>query len=267
MSAHQPHNIRVLAVIQARIGSSRFPGKMLRTLLDRPVIAWTVARTRMASMVDEVVVATTNLEEDDPLAAWCAESGTHVFRGSELDVLDRVYRCASEYDPGIVIRVTGDVPLIDPALIDAVVERLDSDPAVQYSTNAEPISYPEGMTIEALPFSVLAIAWKEATSALHREHVTPYVRFHPENFKQSLVISDDDLSPMRVTVDYPDDLIGVEMVLKRLEGAGKINDFTLDDIVEVWRDSPEIRDRLGNVERDIARTRIIEEEEERSGPG
>jgi hypothetical protein len=72
---------------------------------------------------------------------------------------------------------------------------------------------------------------------------------------------------MRVTVDYPDDLIGVEMVLKRLEGAGKINDFTLDDIVGVWRDSPEIRDRLGNVERDIARTRIIEEEEERSGPG
>ena len=255
--------MRVVAIIQARMGSTRLPGKMLMPLLDRPVIAWTVGRVRLAQRVDEVVVATSDSGGDDPLAEWCAGHGVSVFRGSEDDVLDRYYRCAMERRATHVVRVTGDCPFSDPEMVDSVVELCLVDEGVDYATNGEPVTCPEGLEVEAMPFRTLEIAWRESTLPSHREHVTPFVRFHPERFRHATLRCEPDLSHLRLTVDYEGDLRALEELARELRSRGQGFDFGLEDVIAILNERPVIVDALGSRRRGLWRREVARDEDRR----
>ena len=252
--------MNVVAIIQARMGSTRLPGKTLMPLLGRPVVAWTVERIRLAKRVDRIVVATTDSVEDDPLAMWCEDSRNYVFRGSEEDVLDRYYQCAVEHLATHVVRVPGDCPFSDPELIDSVVELCLSDDKVEYATNCEPVTYPEGLDVEVMPLRTLEVAWRESTLSSHREHVTPFIRFHPERFKHTALRSDTDLSHIRLTVDYDEDLRALEELAQELEERGLLPGFGLQDVVAILDERPEILEALSSKRRGLWRQEVARDE-------
>lgn len=206
--------MRVVAIIQARMTSTRLPGKVLADIAGRPMLAHVVGRARRAKRIAETVVATTDKPTDDPVAALCRREGVPVFRGSEHDVLDRYHGAAKAHHAEVVVRLTADCPLLDPEVIDEVVGafRLDEH---DYVSNIEPATFPDGLDTEVFSFAALDRAWREAALTSEREHVTPYIRKHPELFRHGAVRNDRDLSHLRWTVDEPQDLAFARVVLER----------------------------------------------------
>ncbi len=199
--------MKTVAIIQARTGSSRLPGKVLLDLAGEPMLARVVHRVQRAGTVDQVVIATTTEPADDVLAGQCVARGWPLYRGSRDDVLDRYYRAAMEYGADLVVRITSDCPLIEPGIIDRVVrELLDRRPPADYACNVLPRrTYPRGLDIEAFWFETLKVIWREDHNPAWREHVTQYVHHHPERFVMHGVLNDRDLSAMRWTVDTAED--------------------------------------------------------------
>jgi spore coat polysaccharide biosynthesis protein SpsF len=198
---------RAVAIIQARTGSTRLPGKVLKDLGGEPMLARVVERTRRACTLDEVVVATSELAADDRIARLCIERGWRCFRGSETDVLDRYFHAALQFQADIVVRVTSDCPLIDPVLIDSHVERLlQRWSEVDLVTNMMQQTFPLGLAVEALPFDVLARMNRMSQTAELREHVTTLAYVEPDWFQVEHVLHSSDLSSLRWTVDTPEDL-------------------------------------------------------------
>lgn len=229
---------RVVAIVQARMGSTRLPGKVLMDLAGRTMLERVVDRVRRADSLDAVVVATTDSPGDDAIAELCAARSWPCFRGSEADVLDRYYQAAVEAQAAIVVRVTADCPLVDPAVIDDVVERLVRDPDVDYAANSlEPRSYPRGLDVEAVRFETLETAWREADGPESREHVTPYIYNHPERFRLVPVRNDRDLSVHRWTVDTPEDLKLVRWIFEELDD----DRAAWADVVALVERSPEVK--------------------------
>lgn len=201
-----------VAIIQARMSSSRLPGKVLKPLLGLPSIVFMAQRVRQARRIDRLLVATSTDASDDPLAAALAEHGIECFRGSLADVLQRFHQAAQHAQADVVLRLTGDCPLIDPELIDRVAACvIDGDAA--YATNAVPASYPDGLDVEAMRIEALAAADTDATLPSDREHVTPFIRREAQRFPAQSVSAFADLSAMRWTVDHPDDLAHVEALI------------------------------------------------------
>lgn len=228
--------MRVVAVVQARTGSSRLPGKVLLDLLGEPVLARVMARLGRAERLDAVVVATTTEPGDDALAALCAERGWPLTRGSEQDVLDRYHQAAREHEADVVVRVTSDCPLIEPEVVDRVVEALLADPAVDYASNVVPDrTFPRGLDTEVFPRRVLERAWTEAGEPHEREHVTPYVNRHPDRFRLACVTTDEDASDLRWTLDTPEDLAFVRAVYAHF-GHDR---FHWREVVRACREHPE----------------------------
>jgi spore coat polysaccharide biosynthesis protein SpsF (cytidylyltransferase family) len=250
----------VLAIVQARMGSQRFPGKMLKPLAGRPVVEWTVQRTQLAKRIDQVVIATSRRPEDDELIDWCDQHEIASFRGSENDVMDRFYQCAKLYNADYVVRLTGDCPLLDPRLIDTVTDLCLHDESVDYASNVEPMTYPEGMSVEVMPFRALECAWRESTLPSHREHVTPFLRFHPERFKHAVLLAQPSLQHYRFTVDYAADLEAIEHLISRLQAQGIAADFSLDDVLQVIDNHPEIAQVLNAKARDLWRQEVMRDE-------
>ena len=154
----------ILAVIQARMGSSRLPGKVLLDLAGRPVLWHGVARVSQAGLVDKVMVATTDAQGDEPIRRFCAEKGIACFGGSETDVLDRYWQAVQSAGAGPgdgIVRITADCPLIDPEVIDRVVNVFIQSGA-DYVSNVQPPTFPDGLDVEVFKFSALQTAWKEA---------------------------------------------------------------------------------------------------------
>jgi len=231
----KPH---VVAVVQARMGSSRLPNKVLEPILDKPMLQHVVERVRQARTVERVVVATTDRSADDAVEAFCRARRIDVFRGSEDDVLDRFYRAAAEFRADVVVRITADCPLIDPAVVDKVVLRGFAGD-VDYVTNRLRYTYPDGLDVESFSFAALAQAWKEARLPADREHVTSYIR-NPRRFRIAGVENETDLSPrnLRWTVDEPADLQFVRAVYERLGGNG--NRFGLQEVLALLDREPGI---------------------------
>jgi spore coat polysaccharide biosynthesis protein SpsF len=200
--------MRVVAIVQARMGSTRLPGKVLLDLADEPMLARVVRRTRQAQALNEVVVATTVQPADDAIEQACADHGWPCSRGSEEDVLDRYYRAAIAYQVDVVVRITSDCPLIEPQIIDRVVgEFLDLQPDVDYACNILPHrTFPRGLDTEVMRFDVLERVWHEDLNPAWREHVTLYIRRHPDLFRIYGVVNATDYSHMRWTVDTVEDL-------------------------------------------------------------
>lgn len=215
---------RTVAIVQARMSSSRFPGKVIQPLCGMPMIVFMMKRVARAELVDEVCLATSDDPSDDGLAAIVEAAGFGVHRGSLNDVLDRFTGAARMTGAELVLRLTGDCPLADPALIDQVVAAcLEAD--ADYASNIAPPTFPDGLDVEVIRRDVLESAGREATLSSDREHVTPFIRRETSRFKHVTHCSIADLSALRWTVDYPDDFETVAAILAGVVGEPLLADF------------------------------------------
>ncbi len=211
-----------VAIVQARMGSTRLPGKVLKQLADRPVLLHVVSRLRACPRLDEIVVATTGHPRDDVIAELCRRQGIACFRGRETDVLDRYYRAAAAAAAAVVVRITADCPLLDPYLVARMLDRFAAaQPQVAYLSNTLKRTFPRGLDVEIFTFAALERAWREAESPAEREHVTPYIYRHPEIFPLLNYENDVDLSAHRWTLDTPEDWQLLTAVYRQLYRPGR----------------------------------------------
>ena len=226
----------IAAIVQARMGSTRLPGKTLADVAGKPMLARLVERARRIPGVERVIVATTEKPADEAILRFAADHGLPAYAGSEEDVLDRVYRAACRYGVAVIVRVTPDCPLLDPTVSGLVVGRfVEAGGSVDYASNTQPPTFPDGLDTEVFSFAALARAWREATAPSEREHVTAYIWKHPELFRLLNVARDPDLSDRRWTVDEPTDLEFARAVYDRLGET-----FGVDDVLALLRRQPEL---------------------------
>lgn len=218
------------------MGSTRLPSKVLEDLAGEPMLARVVNRTRRAKTLDTVVVATTTQPIDDAIVRLCEKQGWPFFRGSEEDLLDRYYQAAMAFKADVVVRITSDCPLIEPEIIDRVVnEFLSHYPEVEYVSNNLQRTFPLGLDVEVMSFAALRKAWQEDTDPAWREHVTPYIWRHPQKFKIRNVANDTDYSYMRWTVDTIKDLTFVRKIYNHFQS----DNFSWKDVLNLLETHPE----------------------------
>jgi spore coat polysaccharide biosynthesis protein SpsF len=237
-----------IAFVQARMGSTRLPGKVLEPLAGRPALARIVERLRAVPAIDEVAVLTSGLSGDDAIVEVCRARRIRCLRGSERDVLDRFQRAAEALHADRVVRVTADCPLIDPEVLGRLLELAAARPDVAYAsvatgatgTDAGYRRYPDGLDAETFSARALAEAWREATDAYEREHVTPFIWRRPERFGVAVLEAEEDLGDERWTIDYPADLELVKALYERLDD-GVDTPFGFRDVLAVLEREPELR--------------------------
>lgn len=248
-------NKRVIAIIQGRMSSSRLPGKILADIAGQPMLQRVFVRTSRAATVKETLFATTTDPSDDPVAEYCSFSGIPFTRGSLYDVLDRYYQTAKQAKADIVMRITADCPVIDPALIDDVVNTL-LEGEYDFVCNRLPPpfrrTFPIGLDTEVCTFKVLEKAWKDAKETQHREHVMPYLYegvqlttvnrqlqtgTSPRGFRVALLNHVTDFGDYRWTVDTPEDLEFMRRVYARFDGR---DDFSWKDVLDLVHDEPQL---------------------------
>jgi spore coat polysaccharide biosynthesis protein SpsF len=246
---------RVIAIIQGRMSSSRLPGKILADIAGQPMLQRVFIRTSRAATVTETIFATTTDASDDPVAEYCDFSGIPFRRGSLYDVLDRYYQAARQATADVVVRITADCPVIDPGLIDDVVETLLED-KYDFVCNRLPPpyqrTYPIGLDVEACTFKVLEKAWKESKEPQHREHAMPYfyegvelttvnrqlqTATSPRGYTIALLHHTTDFGDYRWTVDTPEDLEFMRQVYSRFDGR---DDFTWKEVLDVVHNEPDL---------------------------
>ena len=232
---------RVVAIVQARFGSHRLPGKVLADIDGKTMLERVLARLRRAECPEEIVVATSRAREDDPIAAICERVGIRSSRGSAEDVLDRFHQAAAEVNAQVIVRITGDCPLIDPGLVDATTRSfLAADPPVDFACNRLPWdrTYPIGTDTEVCSREALETAWREAAEPHQREHVMPFLYENPDRFRILHVRSSDpQLGKLRWTVDTAEDLAFVREVYDRFAGR---DDFSWLEVLDRVRQEPEL---------------------------
>jgi spore coat polysaccharide biosynthesis protein SpsF len=241
--------LKIVAIIQARMGSTRLPGKVLADIGGQPMLWYVMQRTRAAETLDEVVIATTTERADDAIVAFCGLQGVPCFRGSENDVLDRYYKAARHHNAEAVVRITSDCPLIDPEIIDKTVRAFLAEKP-DYASNSVARTYPRGLDTEVMTFRALELAWREAGQPYQRSHVTPYLYESPGRFKVLGVSAAEDYSCYRWTVDTPEDLEFVRAVYSRSEGG----DFRLNDVLRLIEREP----HLAEINREIQQKALHE---------
>jgi spore coat polysaccharide biosynthesis protein SpsF (cytidylyltransferase family) len=226
---------RIVAVVQARTSSQRFPQKVLADVEGQPLLARLLRRVRASAECSAVAVATSTRDDDDAVAHLAEGEGVPVIRGPLDDVLERYRLAAETLDSDAVVRITGDCPLIDPRIVDKVVRKF-RESAADYVSNVAPPTYPDGLDVEVISRTALDRAAREAALPGEREHVTPYIRQHPELFGSEVVVHEPDLSSMRWTVDYPEDLEFIRAVFRVM--SGRDDAFGLEDVLAaIERDS------------------------------
>lgn len=230
--------MKVVALIQARMSSTRLPGKVLKLTAGRSVLDRMLERVKKAATIDEVVVATTTDPSDDAIVRACNKLGAAVYRGSLQDVLDRFYQAALIHHADVIVRLTGDCPLIDPLLIDEVVNALIEDGA-DFACNRLPPpftrTYPIGLDVEACTFTALEQAWRNAKEKHEREHVLPYLYAVPGRFKVLQLHHETDLGHLRWTLDTPQDLVLLRRIYRHFHGQ---NDFSWLDVLKLQQEKP-----------------------------
>lgn len=227
--------LKNLAIVQARMGSSRLPGKVLKNINKTPAISLLLQRLSRSKLIDKIVVATGNTQENDELEKFVKSQGFDVFRGDERDVLNRYYDCSKFYKAKNIIRITGDCPFIDPSIVDQVIG-LFLDTKVSYCSNTNPPTYPDGLDVEIFTFKALEKAAKKACSPFEREHVTPFIINDNKESNQNLAYQ-EDYSGLRLTLDHDSDLRLMNSVVDNLKNK---DHFSFDDILQLHTSKPEV---------------------------
>jgi len=250
MRKKQDKKFKIVAVVQARMRSTRLPEKVMRNITGKPMLGHVIERLRKVQLIDEIVIAVAI--KDKPILELAQEYGVKCFAGSEEDVLDRYYQAAERYQANVIVRITSDCPLIDPEVVDKVIAFYLKNRGIKdYVSNFLKRSYPRGLDIEVFSFEVLKRTWQEADKPYHREHVTPYIYEHPEIFRLANVENNEDLSYMRWTADEEKDLEFVREIYKKLYKNGKI--FLTKDILALLKKEPQLLDINKEVKQKVLR--------------
>jgi glutamate-1-semialdehyde 2,1-aminomutase len=227
--------MKVIGVVQARMGSVRLPGKVLMPIAGIPAIDLLLKRLDNATTLDEVIVATSSSQQDDILAEHLRDLGIYYFRGDENDVLSRFLEINARVQPDVIVRLTGDCPFLDPAVVDSVVNELISKSA-EYSSNVEPPTFPHGFDVEAFTSDLLEWTQNHPDSMKSIEHVTTLMR-ETSSIKRANLNSGGEYAHIRVTLDNPEDLIVIQNVASRVSN---ILGFKWNEVVELHESNPEL---------------------------
>ncbi|NOV00466.1 cytidylyltransferase domain-containing protein [Paenibacillus planticolens] len=237
--------MKTAVVIQARMGSTRLPGKVLRLLGNKTILSHVVERISMCKLVDCIIIATTTLPEDDLIVDEAKRLGVFYYRGDEYDVLSRYYEASEYFHVDSIVRVTSDCPFIDPDIVDTLIQKFH-EKNVDYASNFMNRTFPRGLDAEIFTIAALRKTYKEAVHPEHREHVTPYLYQHPEMFSTYSYFSDKDHSFHRWTLDTIEDWKLISTVYERLNGISRW--FGLKDILNVFQEDPSLVFINNNVE-------------------
>ena len=244
-------------IIQARMGSSRLPGKVLmKSGNGMSLLYHVINQLRHCSKVKNLVIATTTNQEDDEIEKFANNNSVNVFRGKEKDVLDRYFQCAKKYSFSTIVRITADCPLIDPQIVDKVIEQFFSE-NYDFATNTLTRTFPIGTDVEVFSFSALNKAWENAQLPSEREHVTPYLR-KEENFKIINVENDKNISNLRLTVDRIEDFELIKQILNNIS----INPIHLEDVLELFSRKPELIEINKHINHNEGFNKSLEEDKE-----
>lgn len=240
---HQEKNFmskkKIGAIVQARMGSERLPGKVMADINGKPLLEHLIERLKAVKRIDIIIIATTDKERDKPILKLSEQLGVYSFAGDEDDVLNRFYHAAKKFNIDVVVRITADDPLKDPKIISKVLETyMNSN--VDYVTNVLKRTYPDSMVTEIFPFSVLEKAFKGARVSHHREHVTPYIYENPQLFSILNVEAEGIYKrpDLRIQVDTPEDLKLVRSIFRLLQKPNKL--IELEDIIELFEKRPDL---------------------------
>ena len=224
--------MKPIIIVQARMTSTRLPEKVLREVLNKPLLEYLVERLRRTRLASGIVIATTTNDTDVPIVELCKRLKVQIYRGPEDDVLARYHGAAREHNADPVVRVTSDCPVIDPEIIDRVLGVfLENAGQYDYVSNAQVRSYPRGMDTEVFSFKALHEAFTESTAQPDREHVTPFIYRRPERYHMANVIFEQDRSRHRWTVDTPEDFDLIKRIIEALYPVKR--DFTLRDMLDL----------------------------------
>ncbi|VVC04505.1 3-deoxy-manno-octulosonate cytidylyltransferase [Candidatus Bilamarchaeum dharawalense] len=227
-------------ITQARMTSTRLPGKILKQIFGKPLLVLFLERLKRMKTIDGIIVATTADQEDDVIVETVSEfyPNMPVFRGDREDVLDRYYQCAKKFSVSTIVRITSDCPLIDPHISDLVVSKFLSSNCDYCSNNLPYRTYPHGLDTEVFSLKTLEKAWNNARTQFDREHVTPYIYHNPNLFELISITSSCDLSSNRWTVDYPEDFEFVKAIYEKLYQQKP--EFDTNDILELIKNEPQL---------------------------
>lgn len=247
----------ILAILQARVSSTRLPGKVLKRIIDKPMLLRQIERIRRAKLIDKLIVATSLNLTDNPIETLCKENDIAYYRGSLDDVLDRFYQAAKPFNADHIVRLTGDCPLIDPQVIDDVISNHIHGDCAYTSNTIEP-TYPNGLDTEVFQYKCLEQAWKEAILPSQREHVTPFIYQQPNRFKIGSFKNNIDLSRLRWTVDEPADFELISIIYNNLYN--KNPKFTTNDILAFLDSHPDLKTMNTHHERNEGYKKSLEKD-------
>lgn len=239
MILHMKNN-KVVAVIQARMGSTRLPGKVLLDVEGKPVLIHIIERVLQSKAINQIVVATTTAAADSKIKKVVGQYFPHiaVYQGSENDLLDRCYQAVKDFNPTAMVRITSDSPLVDFKIIDQVVSVFLKNNA-DYASNALGVKkYPVGYELEVFSFKVLENLWREVKDPKEREFPSLFIREHLSDFRCQSIVSEKDHSSYRWTLDEPDDYAFMQAVYKELYQAN--SQFVIDDVLALLEEKPEL---------------------------
>lgn len=247
----------ITAIIQARMSSTRLPKKVLLPLGDTTILGHTVRQVKKAKKIGRTIVATSIEKEDDAIEVFCKKFGVEVYRGNLEDVLDRYYKAAKARGAEHIARITADCPLIDPLVINDVVNEYEKGDCDYISTGRVNSTFPDGMDTEIFSFTALERAWKDAKLHSEREHVTPYIWNHPELFRVREIRLEKDLSKIRLTVDEQDDYEVVKHIVAH------VPELHMDTILEYLSKHREVSGKNAKIIRDAGYFKSLKQDEEK----
>jgi spore coat polysaccharide biosynthesis protein SpsF len=232
----QKNHYMIGCIVQARMGSSRLPGKTLVKLTDElSTLNFVINQISSSTLIDKIIIATTSLEQDDIIENTCKELGIESYRGSSSDVLDRYYNCAKKFHFDHIIRITADCPLIDPEIIDKVIKKYTTED-FDYVSNTLECTFPIGTDVEIFSFPILEKTWQNAKLLSEREHVTPFIRNNKLNMKLGNLKNTKNLSHIRITLDHTEDLELIQKIISQINN----RPILLNDILDLLSTQPEL---------------------------
>lgn len=249
----------ILAIIQARMSSTRLPNKVLKTIMDQPMLALQLARIKQSQLIDKIVVATSTQADDDAIENLCKTQQVDCFRGDLTDVLARFYHASRQYSADHIVRLTADCPLADAQVIDAVINEHLIQKA-DYTSNCQPPTFPDGLDVEVFTTKALTISYQQAQKPSEREHVTQFMRNHPEIFTLANYQNDVDLSAYRWTVDEKLDFDFVTQIYQHLY-PNKPN-FLIEDILKLLKKKPQLVKINQYISRDEGLLKSLQQDKE-----